>query len=776
VLLSITPPTTNDRGPQYMEKVFSSVLESIDYRDEIHLEYGCLDGTIGIYCRFASHLKAHITEHLKAKYPNCTIEEIDEHALDDGDALRTTWSASLVLCPDLFPILRHKQFQDLIDGSLEDPLESLLGVIQPEPDLIPRIQITVRPTRRRRRRWGRGAVKKLDRSFFRSHFRLADFYAQHITSPFTWPLAFPLGMVATSDRSNSLQADTSGGRYGEREDDVQAAADKIGGNLFDARICLSVSASNASASAAIIKLRTMRGAFGAFTKSRLATFQMSPIRRGRPRPGSRFFLSHEELATLFHPATQTVHSERMAVTPFAELEAPANLASVEGSRAVVLGAVQHKDDRRPFAIAAGDRRRHCYVVGKTGMGKTTLLENMIRSDIGAGYGVAVIDPHGDLFETILQGIPTKRTNDAIVFDPADPEYAVSFNPLSCSDPEKRDQVASGVVSAFKKLYDSWGPRLEDTLRNAVYLAIEHGGTFHTVMRLLSDEPYRLRLTARIEDPIARQFWEYEFERWNDRYRTEAIAAIQNKLRPFLMSRRIRAIIAQGGRSIDLRQLMDDGNVLLVNLSKGRIGEDNSNLLGALLVTALQQAAMSRADVEEDSRRDFYIYIDEFQNFSTGSFATILSEARKYRLNMTLSHQYLEQLDEKIADAVFGNVGSIISFQVGSTDAHSLSLQLSKYEGQVRPEDLANLPKYTAYIRLLHEGMPLPPFSMTTFPPRATEEKRGVVVRQVSNDRHAKLRDAVLSRLDQDSSRQRNSVFAPQAPGSEIRVSDSISVV
>jgi len=759
-----------------MEKVFSSVLESISDGDEIQLEYGCLDGTIGIYCRFASHLKAHITEHLKAKYPNCTIQEIDEDALDDVDPSRTTWSASLVLRPDLFPILRHKQFQDLIDGSLEDPLESLLGVIQPERGLLSHIQLTVRPTRGHRRRWGRGAVKKLDRSFFRSHFRLADFYACHITRPLTWPLAFLLGMLATPDRSSNRQADTSGGRYGEREDDVQAAADKIGGNLFDARICLSVSAPNACASAAITKLRTMRGAFGAFTKSRLATFHMSRIRRGRPRPCSWFLLSHEELATLFHPATQTVGSEHMAVIPFTELEAPARLASVEGSGAVVLGAVQHKDDRRKFSIAAGDRRRHAYVVGKTGMGKTTLLENMIRSDIESGHGVAVIDPHGDLFETILQGIPTERTNDVIVFDPADPEYAVSFNPLCCNDPEKRDQVASGVVSAFKKLYDSWGPRLEDTLRNAVYLAIEHEGTFHTVMRLLSNEAFRLRLTARIKDPIARQFWECEFERWNDRYRTEATAAIQNKLRPFLMSRRIRAIVAQGGRSLDLRQVMDGGNVLLVNLSKGRIGEDNSNLLGALLVTTLQQAAMSRADVVEAERRDCYVYIDEFQNFSTGSFATILSEARKYRLNMTLSHQYLEQLDEKTADAVFGNVGSIISFQVGSVDAFPLSRQLSKHEGQVRPEDLANLPKYHAYIRLLHEGMPLPPFSMKTFPPRAIEEERGAVVRQVSNGRHAKLRDAVLSRLDQDSYRQRNSVFASQALGCEIRDSDNISVV
>lgn len=743
MLIAITAPQTNDRGPQYMEKVFSSVLSSIGRRDQFELQFGQLGGHVGLFCRFPDHLEHPILDPLRAKYPQCSVE-----ALEDNEAAsaRETWSCTLRLTPELFPILRHKQFQDLVDGSLEDPLESLLGVVGDGDGLQSRIVITVRPADRKKQNRARAAVKKLDGSYFRRHYRLADFYAACVLRPKRRWLAWLVGFFAFGDQTTrNSQTDVSTSRFGEREDDVQAAADKIGGNLFEASIQLVVTAQ--SKTAASERLRTMRGAFAAFTKSRLATFKASRIRRGRPRRGSWFLLSHEELATLFHPATKAVASDRLAVCPFTELRAPPAIPSGDESGGVVLGRVKHKDDSRLFGINQEDRRRHVYVVGKTGMGKTVLLENLIRSDIDAGHGVAVLDPHGDLFERLLDCIPASRTNDVIVFDPADPEYAVAFNPLDCQHPEKRDQVASGVVSALKKLYDSWGPRLEDTLRNAVYAAIEQLGTLPTIMRILSDPAYRARTLPFLDDPIARAFWQLEFETWNDRYRTEAVAAIQNKLRPFLMNRRVRAILGQEGRSLNLRQVMDEGKILLVNLSKGQIGEDNSHLLGALLVTSLQQAAMSRADVSECERPDFYLYCDEFQNFSTGSFETILSEARKYRLNLTVAHQYLEQLDEATANAVFGNVGSMISFQVGTAGADRLAREFSKFHGQIKPEDFTGLPKYHAYIRLLHEGMPQPPFSMTTLPPRPVDEGRGAIVRKVSNYRYGRLRADVLDEMD-----------------------------
>lgn len=412
----------------------------------------------------------------------------------------------------------------------------------------------------------------------------------------------------------------------------------------------------------------------------------------------------------------------------------------------MLGRVQYRSDDRTFGLTATDRRRHLYVVGRTGVGKTTLLENLIRSDVADGRGVCLIDPHGDLAETIISSIPSERTNDVIVFNPSDPEQAIAFNPLACRDGWE-DRVTSGVVTSFKKIYDSWGPRLEDTLRNTTYLAVEHGGTLFDVLRLLTDDAERNRLLATGRaDELSYRFWTTEFARWNDRYRTEAVAAILNKVRPFLMNRNVRAVVSQTGRGLDLRQVMDEGKILIANLSKGQLGEDNANLLGALLVSSIQQAAMSRADIPEKLRRDFHFYIDEFQNFSTGSFADILSEARKYRLSMTLAHQYTRQLDETTANAVFGNVGSMVVFQVGSDDAEILVRQLRKFPDQITTEDLTNIPKYHAYCRLLQNGMPEHPVSMNTLPPEPIENDRSAVVRRASNEKYARPKAAVLADL------------------------------
>ena len=752
VLLSITAPSINDRGPRFMQGVFAALHQSLKSGEVLQLEYAAYQGEVGIFCRLPDHLSYRVTRLVESKYPNCQMNVIDPAALEPPRVDRgKTLSAELRLEPSLFPMLRFEQFEDLLERKLDDAIEILLGVIRPEEGIQSKIEIAITPATRRQHGLAKGAVKLLDHPFFRARFQLADRYARWITRPWLWMLVWPLRFRATrSDGRFESKTDTTAGRQGDRTDDLQAASDKIGGHLYHARIRLVVFAPHASLTAARDKLQTMYAAFGAFTISRLALFKLRSIRRGRlgslrPTPGHSFFLSHVELATLFHPATAGVDAERMARSPFTELQAPVNLASGEGEGGVMLGQVKYRSDERAFAIEKIDRRRHLYIVGRTGVGKTSLLENLIRSDVAAGHGVCLIDPHGDLAETIIAAIPSRRTNDVIVFDPADDVYAVAFNPLACRTGWE-DRTASGVVSAFKKLYDSWGPRLEDTLRNTVYLAVEHGGTLLSLLRILSDDAYRQRLLATTTDDIALRFWTLEFARWNDRYRTEAVAAILNKVRPFLMNKHVRSVVSQQGRALDLRHVMDDGKILVANLSKGRLGEDNANLLGALLVTSIQQAAMSRADVREEQRPDFYLYIDEFQNYTTGAFADILSEARKYRLNMTVAHQYLGQLDDGTREAVFGNVGSIIAFQVGSDDAEVLVRQLRKYANQLTPEDLTNLPKYHAYIRLLQDGMPQHPFSMKTVQPQAIVEDRTESVRKVSNARYARPKGKVLADL------------------------------
>jgi type IV secretory pathway TraG/TraD family ATPase VirD4 len=361
------------------------------------------------------------------------------------------------------------------------------------------------------------------------------------------------------------------------------------------------------------------------------------------------------------------------------------------------------------------------------VGKTTLLLGQIYGDILRGEGVGLCDPHGDLADSVLRLIPRHRTNDVVIFDAADPTHAIAFNPLACPDLSRIDQVTSAAVSALKKLHDSWGPRLENLLRNAVHATVEQQGTLLTLLRLLTDDAFRERLVPRITDEVVRAFWQQEFASWTRPYRIEAVAAITNKIQPFLTNTSVRAIVSQADRSLNIRRLMDDGKILIANLSKGKIGEDNSALLGAFLVTAIQQAAMTRADVPEESRRDFYLYIDEFQNFVTTSFETILSEARKYRLNLTVSHQYRAQLTDTTAAAIAGNVGTIVSFAVGSDDAEWIARAIGTQPGHVSAHDLANLPKFTAYVRPLVDGVPTGPFSVTTCPPPAATDDRSDII-------------------------------------------------
>ncbi len=383
-----------------------------------------------------------------------------------------------------------------------------------------------------------------------------------------------------------------------------------------------------------------------------------------------------------------------------------------------------RNTRKRFGIKRGDRPRHMYVIGKTGMGKSTLLENLAIQDIQNGEGVAFLDPHGTTAERLLDYVPEHRVKDVIYFAPFDADYPISFNVMEDVGADKRHLVANGLMSAFKKIWvDAWSARMEYILNNTLLALLEYPeATILGVNRMLSDKEYRKKVVGNISDPSVKAFWTDEFAKYGDRYMQEAGAAIQNKVGQFVSNPIIRNIIGQPHSSFDIRKMMDEKKILIMNLSKGRMGEQNSNLIGSMLTTKIYLGAMSRADVlprEMERLPDFYFYVDEFQSFANESFADILSEARKYKLDLTIAHQYIEQVPEEVQAAVFGNVGTTICFRVGPLDAELLE---KIFAPVFTEEDLVNLGFAQIYITLMIDGIGSKPFSAQTLAPIKPPER------------------------------------------------------
>ena len=419
---------------------------------------------------------------------------------------------------------------------------------------------------------------------------------------------------------------------------------------------------------------------------------------------------------------------------------------MENNDITYFGRTNFRGQEHVFGIKRDDRRRHMYVIGKTGMGKTTLLENMIISDINSGNGLAVVDPHGDLAEKLLNFIPPNRINDVVYFNPADIDYPIAFNVMEHVDPRYRHLVASGLIGVFKKIWaDSWGPRLEYLLRNTILALLEYpDSTLLGVTRMLVDDDYRKKVVSKISDPVVKTFWTDEFTKYSKQFMVEAISPIQNKVGQFLSSSLVRNIVSQPHSSIEMRDIMDNRKIFIINLAKGRIGEDYSALLGAMLITKIQLAAMGRVDTPEPDRKDFYLYVDEFQNFATESFAGILSEARKYRLNLIVAHQYIGQLEETVRDAIFGNVGTIIAFRVGAADAEFLE---KEFEPIFMMNDLVNLAKYEMYLKLMIDGVSGDAFSADSLSPiQVTTKSDPEKIIKVSRERYTKKREVVEDKV------------------------------
>lgn len=391
---------------------------------------------------------------------------------------------------------------------------------------------------------------------------------------------------------------------------------------------------------------------------------------------------------------------------------------MSGEKVTYFGTTDFRNKRAHFGIKNHDRSRHMYIIGKTGMGKSTLLENMAAQDILNGEGMCFVDPHGSAIDTLLEYVPEHRINDVVYFAPFDTNYPISFNVMEDVDADSRHLVVNGLMASFKKIWqDAWSARMEYILTNTLLALLEYpGSTLLGVNRMLAEKDYRNEVVNNISDASVKSFWVDEYGKWDPRYAREAGAAIQNKIGQFTANPLIRNIIGQSKSSFDIRKIMDEKKILLVNLSKGRIGEQNAKLLGGMLITKIYLAAMSRAEVGSMSLNNlpnFFFFVDEFQNFATESFADILSEARKYKLNLTIAHQYVAQMQEEVKDSVIGNVGTMITFRVGPEDAELFEKQFSPV---FTAEDIVNLGRFQIYLSLMIDGIGSKPFSAQTMAP------------------------------------------------------------
>lgn len=715
IILSILVPKENEKKPAAAEQLFAS-LHGIfraenRYQDQISFEIVAKDKYIQFYVSLPNYLQDFVEGQIYAQYPNVEIFEVPDYTKEDFTN-KAVASTSLELSkPDVYPIKTFTSFE-------VDPLAAITGVLSKvEESEQVWLQIVIKPvsdswqirgiSHVAAMRAGKSSLGEKE-SFLKS---LGSFLLKISSEIFK-------ALFSPSTTAGGGEVKLSGPEE-QALKETERKSTKLG---FATRIRLVVVGKDKYTAQA--KLETVAGAFKQFSTTNLNNFVIKKVNssatiintyRKRLFYSNGYILNIEELASLFHLPTKTVETPNIVWAGSKKGEPPSNLPLVNTEDAhdlTVFGKTNFRNSDTPFGIKRRDRSLHMYVIGKTGTGKSTLLENMIIDDIRKGQGVAFIDPHGDAINHIMEYIPKERINDVIYFNPADKDWPIGFNPVESVDPEFKNIVASGVVGIFKKIFgESWGPRLEYILRNALLAAVDYpGSTLLTVMKLLTDKDFRHKVVSEINDPVVKDFFLNEYDRYDPKFQREAIAPIQNKVGQFLSSSIIRNIVGQPKSTIDLYEAMNTGKIFLADLSIGKIGEDNSALLGSMIITKYQLAAMQRTNIPSEKRRDFYLYVDEFQNFATDSFAVILSEARKYRLNLIMTNQYIAQMPEQVAQAIFGNVGTILSFRVGASDASAL---VREFEPVFTANDLINLNNYNIYVKMAIDGVTRPAFSAVT---------------------------------------------------------------
>ncbi|MGD9129699.1 MAG: type IV secretion system DNA-binding domain-containing protein [Candidatus Woesebacteria bacterium] len=733
-LLELRTGRDAEHTPETAVQLFATIphlKNNIFYRligihEKLSFEFVVQNQTIFFLCYMPSRLVDYLKAGLTASYPEILINELDlssdpmDFLIDsiessdphfDGKNYLKLGSLKLQNA-EYFPLKTYQDFQDV------DPLVTLLSTLsqsQPRDQVVIQFNIS-----RDFDFWRQAALRKI--SQFKKRNTAVDNLAEQISQTSHHP------QKALIEKKLKSQALKVGIKIAVSADSPDRA------ELILENIATAFSSMSQSESNTIILNKTYL-----FPNNFLQTMKKRSFFRS-----STMHLSLEELATLYH-----LPNKQLSVIPNISWgknllgEPPENLPIITRNtepalkkNTNVFAETVFKNAKVKYGLFKTDRRRHVYVIGKTGTGKSTLLANMAINDLKNDEGICIVDPHGDLAETLLDFIPSRRINDVVYFNPADPERTVQINLFEGKDIVHRELIASGIVSIFQKLYFySWGPRLEYILRNTLLTLLKSDNSrLSNVLELLTSHKYRKKVVSTLDDPILKSFWVDEFNQMPDRQRTEAIAPILNKVGQFVSSPMVRNVVNAQTSSFRIEEIMNQGKILIANLSQGRLGEDNATLLGAMLITKIQLAAMSRVDMAEEKRKDFYLYVDEFQNFATQSFNKILSEARKYRLNITLANQYVAQIPEEVQKAIFGNCGSIISFVMGADDS---AVFAKEYAEQYTQEDLVSLGRYQIINKLTINDIISKPFPAHTLALAKSHNLNREKVIKVSRERYAR---------------------------------------
>ncbi|MGI6484549.1 MAG: type IV secretory system conjugative DNA transfer family protein [Candidatus Dojkabacteria bacterium] len=717
LIMQILVPKENEKASLAAEQMFASIHGILGGNkrgeDVISFEIISTDADgIRFFVVAPQHLCRFIEGQIYAQYPNADIEYVQDYTKEQSDQEVFVTAGEIEMEKDsIFPIKTFRSFE-------VDPLAAITGAMS-ELNKHEKVwlQVIVRPISNTWQEKSKEYITAIKEGKSLSGPSFAELVSK---------LAKGIGDALNTDPNAKPAAKEIVKLLPGQEEELSEIANKMLKVGFEFKIRVITKAEDQFRSEQL--LRDVVASFKQFTTAHLNNLVYAePTSTGKEIYDSyikrdigdqRDIVNIEELASLYHLPNISVETPNIAWSRSRKLEPPMNLPRSTDDDVTVFGTTDYRDVKVQFGIKRRDRVRHFYLLGKTGTGKSTLFKNMFISDVLAGDGACFVDPHGDTVEELLSYIPPNRVQDVVYFNPTDVDHPVGFNLLELKDKSQRDLIADGVVEVFKKQFgDSWGPRLQYILTNTVATVMEaQGTTLLAVIRMLTDKNYRKFILKQVNDPILYKFWNEEFAQMaeNNRLLAEAVSPIQNKVGRFISSAVTRNIIGQVKSTIDLREIMDNKKILLVNLAQGRLGEETASLLGGMIITRLQATAMERVDIPEEQRTDFYLYVDEFQNFATESFAKILSEARKYKLNLTMTNQYIDQLPITVRQAIFGNVGTLGSFVVSQADASILEKEFAPV---VSSDDLVSLDAYAMYIKLCIDGMTSVPFSAKSLPVR-----------------------------------------------------------